>query len=781
MYDLSVRNVSTNNLAEVMEDVLDIAIILSEADMGTLQLWDNTTGGLKIAAQRGFAQPFLDFFADVRAGQGAVCGEALALRQRVVVEDVGKKTNFVGTPNLAVMQAAGVGAVQSTLLVSREGRLVGMLTTHYRAPRPAADMNLAFFDLLASQAADIIAQVQAQQALKTSEEKYRQLFESMNEGFAIIEMVFDDDGRPVDYIMRELNPAWERQAGISKERILGKRVTEFLPVVEPVWFERYGEVVTSGEAKIFEEYNVSLDRWYEVHAYPLHRDNRFAVIFTDITERKQLELKLREHHESLERLVEERTRQLERSERLYRTLVENIPITICRMDRDYRYRYLSPATEKDYGTKGEQIIGKSWDELGYDEAKVGEWRKCFEQAAETGMAVKFEFELSDNKTGSQQYYEAQVVTEKDELGKVESFLIVSENVTTRKLMEQQLRHSERHYRTLVENLPVFISRYDKDLRFIYRSLQGETYKLGRENTSVVGRTWADLGVPETTYRPWQKKFNEALSSGRILEFETQYPNQNGEIRDLLLRIVPEKNGAGQVESLLSVGLDVTERKRTESELMRLDRLNLVGEMAAAIGHEVRNPMTTVRGYLQMLERKQELAGYGEQFRTMIGELDRANVIISDFLSLAKNKAVALESRSLNEIIDALLPLLRAEALRTGYDIQADLGEVPAIQADDKEIRQLILNLARNAFEAMETGGRLTIATGAEAGRVVLTVRDTGHGMPQELVDKLGTPFVTTKENGTGLGLPVCYRIAERHGGKIGVQTSPSGTTFKIIF
>lgn len=224
-----------------------------------------------------------------------------------------------------------------------------------------------------------------------------------------------------------------------------------------------------------------------------------------------------------------------------------------------------------------------------------------------------------------------------------------------------------------------------------------------------------------------------------------------------------------------------ELRDQEAELLRLDRLNLVGEMAATLGHEVRNPLTTVRGYLQMFLRKPESAAYHEQFSTMITELDRANSIISDFLSLAKNKVIELKGHNLNDIISTLLPLLQAEANRTGYELKLDMGRVPDINIDEKEIRQLLLNIARNAFEAMEHGGKLTIATSADNDNVVLTVRDNGPGIPQAVLDKLGTPFLSTKENGTGLGLAVCYRIAERHGAKINVQSSPEGTSFSVCF
>lgn len=217
------------------------------------------------------------------------------------------------------------------------------------------------------------------------------------------------------------------------------------------------------------------------------------------------------------------------------------------------------------------------------------------------------------------------------------------------------------------------------------------------------------------------------------------------------------------------------------ELSRLDRLNLVGEMAASIGHEVRNPLTTVRGYLQLFLRKEKYSDNQEELSTMISELDRANSIITEFLSLAKNKSVKLKPGNINKVIDALFPLLQAEAFHSGCNLQMEQCEIPDVLFDENEIRQLILNLVRNGYEAMEPGRTLTIKTWCDSNEAVLSVCDSGKGIPQAILEKLGTPFLTTKASGTGLGLAVCYRIADRHGAKIEVNTSEKGTTFNVKF
>jgi signal transduction histidine kinase len=238
---------------------------------------------------------------------------------------------------------------------------------------------------------------------------------------------------------------------------------------------------------------------------------------------------------------------------------------------------------------------------------------------------------------------------------------------------------------------------------------------------------------------------------------------------------------GLIASRIKQRRTEVENQKLEAELAQLDRINLVGQMAAGIGHEIRNPMTTVRGYLQMFQIKGEFTNYQGQIDTMIEELDRANSIITEFLSLAKNKAVKMKLGNLNQVVFALFPLLQADAFRRGHQLYAEYGTIPDSEFDEKEIRQLILNLANNAFEAMENSGEVTIRTYMENDRIVLAVRDTGTGISQDVLAKLGIPFVTTKEKGTGLGLPVCYRIAERHGAKITVDTGCQGTTFSVSF
>jgi signal transduction histidine kinase len=227
--------------------------------------------------------------------------------------------------------------------------------------------------------------------------------------------------------------------------------------------------------------------------------------------------------------------------------------------------------------------------------------------------------------------------------------------------------------------------------------------------------------------------------------------------------------------------DITEKKQMEAEMARLDQLNLVGEIAASIGHEIRNPMTTVRGFLQMLADKKTYKQDSPYFDLMIEEIDRANAIITEFLSLAKNKTVNFKVHNLNTILENVYPLLQADAMGQDKYVKLQLKQIPDVLVDEKEIRQLLFNLVRNGMDAMEAGGTITIKTYIQDQNVILSINDQGSGISSETLKHIGTPFFTTKEDGTGLGLSVCYSIAARHNASINIKTNSKGTTFYIAF
>ncbi|THF72664.1 ATP-binding protein [Cohnella fermenti] len=228
--------------------------------------------------------------------------------------------------------------------------------------------------------------------------------------------------------------------------------------------------------------------------------------------------------------------------------------------------------------------------------------------------------------------------------------------------------------------------------------------------------------------------------------------------------------------------DMTELQQLKDEVDKMERLSLVGQMAASITHEIRNPMAVIRGFIQLLNERSPNEHHS-YFHIILQELDRANNIINDFLSLAQNRIVEKHTRKLNEVLEDLMPLISADANMRGQMIEVRIEEdIQPLDLNVKEIKQLMLNLVRNGMEAMTDKGVLRIELANVDDGVQLRVRDNGIGIPPEKLERLFEPFFTTKTNGTGLGLALCLSIVERHNGKIQVESKiGEGTSFIVSF
>jgi len=217
-------------------------------------------------------------------------------------------------------------------------------------------------------------------------------------------------------------------------------------------------------------------------------------------------------------------------------------------------------------------------------------------------------------------------------------------------------------------------------------------------------------------------------------------------------------------------------------LSAANRHDLMRALSAEVVHEIRNPITAIRALMELLHTRPELNTYSDLIDKVICEVDRADALACQFLGLQRTLAsLGTKGCNLNAVIESIRPLLEAAGAKRGQQVQIRLSPIPDIPCRPGEARQILLNLAQNAFEAMPADGILTITTEHCCPNAVLRVQDTGHGIPPEIIPKLGIPFFTTKRNGTGLGLPVCFRILEKYGAHATIESSKSGTTVTVVF
>ncbi|KGK91500.1 diguanylate cyclase [Desulfosporosinus sp. HMP52] len=351
-------------------------------------------------------------------------------------------------------------------------------------------------------------------------------------------------------------------------------------------------------------------------------------------------------------------------------------------------------------------------------------------------------------------------------------------MTNRKSAEETLRQSEDKFSKAFHGGPIImVLATINEGRFIDVN-EAFCASTGYTREEIIGYTSEELNFfAESDKR--QKIRYKLIENHQTENEEFDFRTKSGEIRQGL-SWTQQFNLDGEHCHITGI-IDVTEQKRIQKEMANLERLNLVGQLAAGIAHEIRNPMTTVRGYLQLISAKPNYTDQKDAFALMISELDRANFIISEFLALAQTKPTEFKSQNLNDIVNSLYPLLEADTFTQNKKKFFIPCEIPNLALDGKEIVQLILNLTRNGLEAMSLGGSLTIKTYVEGSTVVLSITDEGSGIQPENLKKLGIPFYTTKDSGTGLGLATCFRIAESHKAKINIFASPSGTTICTLF
>lgn len=461
-------------------------------------------------------------------------------------------------------------------------------------------------------------------------------------------------------------------------------------------------------------------------------------------------------------------RKLRENEERFKLALANSPIVVFNQDKELRYTWVHNAR---HGFCEEDFLGRNDNELNEDNSHVIELKQ---RVLHTGKGEHQESIFIIN--GEEYYYDLYVYPIFNPDGVANGITCVATDITERKLAEAALRQSEERFSAAFHLSPVIMAIMDRNRYLDVNEAWLQTFGYSREE--VLSRIPSELNL-WVNRKEFEENITALVKNKHLYNYELSYWNKDGEIRTGLAS--SEAINIDGAECYLHIMIDITQQKQIENEIARLDRLNLIGEMAAGIAHEIRNPMATVRGFIQLLKEQECYLQDQAYFELMIDELDRANDIISEILRMAKNKTIDLQPLQIDQVVKEALPMLEANANFKGMRIELDLTETGLNLIDDSEIRQLILNIALNGLEAMKPGGVLTIGTRLQKDETVLYIKDMGQGLDPKLINSLGIPFLTTKEKATGLGLAVCYSIAARHNAKISFDTGPEGTIFYVRF
>jgi two-component system NtrC family sensor kinase len=359
------------------------------------------------------------------------------------------------------------------------------------------------------------------------------------------------------------------------------------------------------------------------------------------------------------------------------------------------------------------------------------------------------------------------------------------------LRAREIEAQRRFTSQIIDTLPVGLYVIDRDFRIQAWNRKRETGTQGVVRDEVLGRTVFDV-LHRQPRDLLKREFERVFQTGRMEQLEVE-SSATGERRYYRLTKIPMRLDGDEVTHIITIGEDITEWKNVQDQIAQTDKLAAVGQLAAGVMHEINNPLATLGACLEALEaRSEELAGssrqaFEEYFRIMESELGRCKRIVDGLLDFSRPKARHKRGAPVNQIIEDTLFLVKHHDRFKGIRLVRQLAPgLPAVEANTEQLIQAFLAIMLNAIDAMEGSGTLTVATafGSDRGdEVLVSISDTGTGIPREYLSKIFEPFFTTKApgRGTGLGLSICYGIVAEHGGRMQVDSQMNrGTTFRVF-
>ena len=489
-----------------------------------------------------------------------------------------------------------------------------------------------------------------------------------------------------------------------------------------------------------------------------------------------------QHQRLTSRVLREQTR--------FAALLEHANDPIFFLDDEGRILDLNRRAEELYGYDRQALIGRRGEILRSESDRHRAGQHLAAALAEGEIVVEAEHQSAVGET-----IPVEISTRLVELDQRVVLISIARDLRERKAAEQELRKTEDRYRTLVENLPDLIARFDRDLRCRFVSSRGDDHPLFRVDDPT-GRSIRSLDLPGELVPSLEEAIRAAFATGEAQESELRLGDDG---RSFNCRVVPEWTPDGEVGSALVIFRETTERRELEHQLRQSQKMEAVGRLAGGVAHDFNNILTSIQGHaalaLDALDADHPLAA---EIREISVSAQRAASLTRQLLAFSRRQVFNPRKVRLGEVVRGMETMLRrliGETIRLEVDVEEGVRDT--VLADPSQMEQVILNLAVNARDAMPDGGELRITVGADewpggtpkvqdadGGAVRLDVSDIGVGMAPETVDRIFEPFFTTKEagRGTGLGLSTVYGIVEQTGGVIDVQSEPGqGTRVTLHF
>ncbi len=496
-----------------------------------------------------------------------------------------------------------------------------------------------------------------------------------------------------------------------------------------------------------------------------------------------------EHYEITRTLVEERA--------LLGDLMDSLPDAVSFKDLDGRFVKINQAKARLIGvTNPETAVGQRLSSY-WPQARAQRVETIENEVASTGRPIVDHIEHIRGTQGEERWVSRTVVPVRNDRKEVISVIAMTRDVTEREAARKALSDSERQHRLLYNRAPVMMYSTDADHRLTTVSDQW-CATLGHTREHAIGRQASEFML-EATRLAWKSEILPQLTrTGQVRDVEIKLLANGGRPIDALLSLVAEKDEAGAITGILAVVIDVREQKALERQLRQAQKMEAVGQLTGGIAHDFNNLLMVILGNVELIE--DEVSGH-ETLSQALAVVQRAALRGSELthrlLAFSRQQMLEPTDLDMNAAISGLAGML-ARTLGEHIEMRTNLKpDLWVTRVDPAQFESAIINLCVNARDAMPGGGSLTLESdnvtiGVEAAKagvqpgdyVMVSVGDTGTGMPPEVLDRVLEPFFTTKEpgKGTGLGLSMVYGFVKQSGGQLDISSTVGhGTTLRLLF
>jgi two-component system sporulation sensor kinase A len=475
---------------------------------------------------------------------------------------------------------------------------------------------------------------------------------------------------------------------------------------------------------------------------------------------------------------------MNQNESLFVHAFNHTPIGMALVAPDGRWLKVNPALCDMFGYSEQELLSSNFQAITIEE----DLELDFEMIREAleGKIDSYTFEKRHyHQNGNIVWVSISSSLIRDEHGKPLYFLSQTEDITVRKKTTVQLRH--------LQKLSELISESEQDILiylspdFIYQYVSPSLKSiLGYEAEEVVGKLAVDFLHPDDFLKVANP---DIFQKSDVNTLTCRIRHKNGDYVWFENAVKVVRNEQGEIEKILNIARDITERMKVEEErihtqqtIINSEKLSIVGQLAAGIAHEIRNPLTAVKGFLKLLER--QMADNLNYFEILNSEINRIELIVNELLILAKPQVINYQKKDVCNTLEHVIALLESQALLKNVIIHTKFCEDEVlIHCDENQLKQVFINFIQNSIESMQNGGEILVNVARnQKSFISITIEDQGCGLSEEQLAKLGQPFFSTKETGTGLGFMVSKKIIESHNGTLHVTSKVNiGTKIEMAF